>query len=203
MNFLLGLPRFFGTCFMARSFFIIAFLSANLLVPKQAQAKASVTPLSAPALIAKIQDAAKKTGAVGLINVWATWCEPCVDEFPELIALYKDYQKQGLKLWLVSGNFLDEEKLVLDFLEKQGVDFEVYMIAGKSGPFIEEFKKAFGSDWGGSMPVTYIIDREGKNVFYSDDTVTYDQLKAALVKKPVAFKEVKSSFKKKPKTKQP
>ena len=44
----------------------------------------------------------KKRGKVVLINLWATWCVPCREEFPDLIRLYGKYQARGLELILIS-----------------------------------------------------------------------------------------------------
>ena len=55
-----------------------------------------------------------------LLNVWALWCVPCVEEFPMVMELSKEYADEAIVLF-VSGDWLDQKQRALEFLEKQGV----------------------------------------------------------------------------------
>ncbi|WP_318310016.1 TlpA family protein disulfide reductase [Flagellimonas crocea] len=91
-----------------------------------------------------------KKGEVILINVWATWCPPCVAEFPGFVELYKDY-KDKVDFAFVAN---DEEEKVMAFLKKKGYELPVYFPASPSPAELES----------GSIPATYIVDREGNVV---------------------------------------
>src|SRR5438552_152898 len=66
-------------------------------------------------------------GKVVLVNFWATWCKPCVKEFPELVKLYNDYKDKGFILVFISADVPEEVKTkVVPFLNKEGVDFATY-----------------------------------------------------------------------------
>jgi thiol-disulfide isomerase/thioredoxin len=63
-------------------------------------------------------------GQVVFVDCWATWCVPCVQGFPDTVALAKKYRHEGLATIAVSFDELDDEPKVRDFLSQQGADFE-------------------------------------------------------------------------------
>ena len=86
-------------------------------------------------------------GKVVLLNVWATWCGPCVAEIPDLNRLYADYESEGLVVVNLSNETRDD---LLEFDSAQPV--ETVSVYTES---LDWF------DLGGARPVTYFIDREG------------------------------------------
>jgi thiol-disulfide isomerase/thioredoxin len=68
---------------------------------------------------------------VVLVNVWATWCAPCIEEMPDLLRLRREFREQGLRLILVSADFESARKQVRERLAGLGVDFETFRRAGK------------------------------------------------------------------------
>lgn len=94
---------------------------------------------------------------VTVVNVWATWCMPCREEFPDLLRLERDYRDRGVRLMLVSADFADRRAEVVGFLAAQGVAFTSYL---KDGPDME-FIDALSKDWSGSLPGTFIFDGDG------------------------------------------
>ncbi len=94
-------------------------------------------------------------GKVVLIDFWATWCKPCVKTMPELDAVYRDYQKQGLVVVGVSVDQGDDrEKKVKKFLSKKPVGYPI-AIDNAEGSSWEAFNVAV-------LPTLYLIDREGR-----------------------------------------
>lgn len=67
---------------------------------------------------------ASHKGQVVLVDYWATWCGPCVANFPHTVELAKKYRNQGLATIAVSFDLLDDESKVRTFLAQQGADFE-------------------------------------------------------------------------------
>jgi thiol-disulfide isomerase/thioredoxin len=92
-----------------------------------------------------------------LVNIWATWCLPCREEFPDLVRLSKNYKAGGLKVIFVSGDFDSQRSQVIEFLAAHGVNGDTYLKAGRD----EEFIDAFNPDWSGALPATFIYDRTG------------------------------------------
>ena len=107
-----------------------------------------------------------------LLNVWATFCIPCVEEFPDLIRLHKTYKDQGLKLILVSGDFEDQRSSVETFLTRQGVDFATYLKAGKDMAFIN----TLDSRWSGALPASWIYDANGVKRHFWEGKASYETL---------------------------
>lgn len=89
-----------------------------------------------------------------LLNFWATWCPPCVEELPLLDAFYREH---SAKSWQVLGLAIDQPSAVRTFLQKTPVSFPVGM-AGLGGT---ELTKSFGNLTGG-LPFTVVIGATGE-----------------------------------------
>lgn len=92
-----------------------------------------------------------------LVNFWATWCAPCIEEFPYLLELNEKY-KGEFKLIFVSGDFKEARDEAEAFLKKQGVDFETYFKVGKDNEFIS----TISDKWTGALPFTIVYNKEGE-----------------------------------------
>ncbi len=95
-------------------------------------------------------DFSESKGRVTLVNLWATWCPPCVAEMPSLQKLY-DHYGDKVDFYFVSSE--TPEKLE-NFLQKKGYELPVY-IESKSPPEILQSR---------SIPTTYLISKDGKIV---------------------------------------
>jgi cytochrome c-type biogenesis protein len=92
-------------------------------------------------------------GRVVLLNFWATWCQPCRAEIPEFNALQRDLEPKGLSVVGVSVSPVDTSDSIRSFQKDIKQDYTVLRGA-------EEIGSRFGN--GPGLPVTYIIDREGR-----------------------------------------
>ena len=91
-------------------------------------------------------------GKVIFMNLWATWCPPCVAEMPGINKLYKDVDKDKVAFIMLS---LDQDfQKAIDFNEKKGYDFEIYRPNGA-------IPQMYNSQ---SIPTTYVIDANGNLV---------------------------------------
>lgn len=88
-----------------------------------------------------------------LLNFWATWCPPCVEEMPMLNEFYLAQRARG---WQVVGLAVDQPAAVRTFLQKLPVDFPIAM-AGLGGA---ELSRQLGNPSGG-LPFTVVIDGSG------------------------------------------
>ena len=128
--------------------------------------------------IKTIFDSAK--GKVILINFWATWCKPCVKEFPELTKLYANYKEKGFELVFISLDDLSEiDSKLKPFLVKNGVDFTTYYNT-ISNP--EELINYIDKNWSGAIPSTYIYDKEGNLKTSIVGSKTYEQFEKEITK---------------------
>lgn len=92
-------------------------------------------------------------GQVTLINIWATYCEPCLVEMPSLDRLYARYKSKGFKVVGVAVDDPGFEETIKEFVAKLGVTFEI--LHEGSGD-IERAYRARG------IPATYVVGRDGR-----------------------------------------
>lgn len=107
-----------------------------------------------------------------LVNVWATWCVPCVEEFPYLVRLREEFKDQ-VEVVFISADFPDQLSRVETFLQEQKVDWQTYINDGKDEPFI----LAIHQDWTGAMPATAVYDKNGRLVTFFEQPADYDTFK--------------------------
>jgi thiol-disulfide isomerase/thioredoxin len=91
-------------------------------------------------------------GKVLFINVWATWCPPCVGEMPEIQGLYDRYKNNDQIAFLLISN--EENQTVKNFLQKRKYSFPVYTTKYRSPDIF----------YSQSIPVTFLISKTGKMV---------------------------------------
>ena len=94
-----------------------------------------------------------------VINLWATWCVPCREEFPDLIKLYGKYRAKGLELILISVDNAEQRRQVKAFLKENGATFPTYINAEETYEALIDF---LAPDWIGGFPTTFVIDRKGR-----------------------------------------
>ena len=127
-----------------------------------------------PATAAEVMDVIKNANAnVVLVNVWATWCVPCVEEFPDIMAVYQQYKSRGLRVVFVSVDFEDQADDARVFLKTQGVDFPTYLKLSDDRAFIN----TLDPNWSGAMPATWIYDGEGEKRHFWIGKASREQLK--------------------------
>lgn len=103
---------------------------------------------------------AKYRGKPVLVTFWATWCEPCRDEFPMIVELTKQYAPQGLSVFGVSLDNDADVHLVRHFLAKNQPTFPNYR--QKPGIDVDAFYRGVNPAWSGTMPETIFYGRDGR-----------------------------------------
>ena len=98
-------------------------------------------------------DFATLRGKPLLVNFWATWCPPCIEELPMVDRFFRDQAANG---WQVIGLAIDQPSAVRKFLERTPVSFPVGM-AGMEGT---ELLRQLGNT-GGGLPFTIVVNAEG------------------------------------------
>lgn len=120
---------------------------------------------------------ARQQGRVLLVNFWATWCEPCREEFPALVRLHNTYRERGLSLVAIS---MDEPESVADiakFLKSEGAQFGSYRHDFRDfGAFVD----TVNPQWGGGIPASFLFDRRGKLVASWQGANSYEEFERAV-----------------------
>lgn len=127
-----------------------------------------VVPATAKDILANVRG----SKSLVLVNLWATWCTPCREEFPDLMRFYNAYKTRGVSLVLVSGDFSSDTEAAREFLATQGVSFRTFL---KSGPD-EEFINSFDPAWSGALPATFVYNDKGEKVHSFLGPITYESL---------------------------
>ena len=91
-----------------------------------------------------------------LVNFWATWCAPCVEEFPMIVDLAEQLADSGLTTYFVSVDFLDERERVVNFLISHGVTGISFLKDEMDMPFIN----GIDENWTGAVPYTVVYGRK-------------------------------------------
>lgn len=97
-----------------------------------------------------------------LVNVWATWCGPCVVEFPSFVDMHRMYRNREFEMVSISFDDQDRKQSALNFLTKKQASMKNYIITGDRYKFIE----AVDPKWEGALPYTLFIAPDGK-ILYS------------------------------------
>jgi len=93
-------------------------------------------------------------GKVLLVNFWATWCPPCVEEMPELVDLQNSSEIKNLQ---IIGIGIDSPSNIQRFTKKFQISYPI-LVAGMEG---SEIARALGNQAGG-LPFTVLLDAEGR-----------------------------------------
>lgn len=104
-----------------------------------------------PALDGSVHKLSNHRGKPVLVNLWATWCPPCIAELPLLDAIVRDYGPRGLVVLGVAGD--DEDERVRNFVAERAPAFQVLLDPGG----------IVGTEYGiTGYPESFLVDRDGR-----------------------------------------
>jgi len=114
-----------------------------------------------------------RKGRVLLINIWATWCVPCKEEFPDLIKISEKYDEQ-IELVGISIDYPDEiESKIIPFLNEFQPNFVNYVNGEKD---TERFINNLNPKWSGAIPATFFYDSEGEQILFYVGKMSFEKI---------------------------
>ena len=160
-----------------------------------AKAKWDKTPVDVERIDAAGVAALRKGGTknVRLYNVWATWCVPCVAEFPELVATSRKFDMRNFEFINISVDEPKDAVKVKSFLEKNAAGLSerlkksVKQEGRKSNSYVftggtqEDLMKVLDPEWPGGVPHTVLVDTNGKILWRYNGAVNADELRAKVL----------------------
>jgi thiol-disulfide isomerase/thioredoxin len=110
-----------------------------------------------------------------LVNFWATWCKPCIEEMPYFQSLEKKFAGKKFKILLVSLDFrMQLETQVIPFVKNKKIQPEVVLLADADA---NNWISHVDSQWDGAIPVTLLVVR-GEKFFYGQRFDSQKQLES-------------------------
>jgi thiol-disulfide isomerase/thioredoxin len=114
-----------------------------------------------------------------LVNFWATWCDGCREEFPDLVKIDNDYQAKGLSFLSVTVDELEDKAQALSFIQEMKAKMPVVLLnVADKEPAIH----AVDASWDGALPATFLYDREGNVVYRHFGKIKPEELRAIIDK---------------------
>jgi thiol-disulfide isomerase/thioredoxin len=120
-----------------------------------------------------------RSGKLRLVNFWATWCGPCITEFPDLVKINRSFRHRAFELITVAANFPDEQKAVLAFLQKNQAATQNLLFAST-----DKYKlmASFDPEWNGALPYTLLLGPKGEVLYKMQGPIDPLEVKRIIVK---------------------
>jgi thiol-disulfide isomerase/thioredoxin len=120
----------------------------------------------------------ERNGRILFLNIWATWCAPCVEEFPDLVKLSRAYPERELEVVGISADYPDEvESKILPFIKKHDVPFRILVAKFEHQ---EDFINGVNPSWSGALPATLIYDQHGNQRLFLVGQGTFERFKKSI-----------------------
>lgn len=111
-------------------------------------------------------------GKVLVVNFWASWCPPCVEEMPALDRIAQEYASKNV---LIVGIGIDSPSNIREFLQKTPVSYPI-VLGGLEG---SNLSKQMGNTQG-ALPYTVVINSKGKSIYTKLGKISEEELKKAI-----------------------
>jgi len=118
------------------------------------------------------------SGKVRLINIWATWCGPCVTEFPEFVIINRMYNARDFEFITISADEPSKKEKVHEFLKEKQAANKNYIFTGDNKYKLIE---AVDPNWQGALPYTVLVEPGGKIVYAKQSTIDPLLMKKTIV----------------------
>lgn len=120
-----------------------------------------------------------KSDTVFVLNFWATWCKPCVEELPAFEKLHQNYSDKKVKVILISNDFSKQvDSKLKPFIVKNKLKSHVYFMNERTP---DKWMPYVNKSWEGNIPATLIVcGSKNENVFFAE-SLTYETLEKTVL----------------------
>ena len=116
----------------------------------------------------------KATGRPLLINFWATWCPPCVEEFPDLVKIDNDYRGKLDVITVSLDDLAEIDRDVPKFLADMKAEMPAYLLHTKDE---STAIRLIAKDWAGNLPMTVLYDGTGAVAYMRNGKIRVQPLR--------------------------
>ncbi len=153
--------------------FVLLACQLGLAQPSKAKTPPPVGPKVTQIDIEGLKAVIKPDGKPLLINFWATWCDPCREEFPDLVKLHAAYRGKVDFLTVSLDDLADIDRDVPKFLSQMKSEMPAYLLhTPDEGAAINLISK----DWSGNLPMTVLITPAGVTVYTRNGKIRLEAL---------------------------
>ena len=124
--------------------------------------------------IGDLENYIKKSNTPVIINFWATYCKPCIEEIPYFHKLVKEYEKKGVKLLLVSLDLPEEYPKIRSFATKRKYTAPIVWLDESNADY---FCPKVDDAWSGAIPASLFINNKTGYRKFSEDQISKEDLK--------------------------
>ena len=117
-------------------------------------------------------------GKLRLVNIWATWCGPCVIEIPELVNINRMYRGRAFEMVTISGDVPRKKDDVLTFLKAKQVSCTNYLFNSEDRT---ELLEALDKDWPGGIPYTIVVKPGGEIIYRHSGLIDPLEVKKTII----------------------
>jgi peroxiredoxin len=118
------------------------------------------------------------SGKVRLMNFWATWCGPCITEFPDFVIIDRMYRGRSFEFITVSADKQARKTDALNFLKKQEASNKNYIFNDDD---VYKLIEAADNEWQGALPFTLLIEPGGKILYKKQDMIDPLEMRKLIV----------------------
>ena len=154
---------------MRNLFFCIPIITQSIILPAQSLKIVSLSELKSYYEV--------RNDTTYVVNFWATWCRPCLEELPLFEQIKKDHSDEKVKVLLVSLDFPEQVSKLKKFLTKNKIRSKVVLL---DEPDENTWIPQINEKWTGSIPATLIINNAKNYTFFHEGKITLEELENAI-----------------------